>query len=292
MLRLELVVAGRVAIRVRPHDLRELLERKGGDVGDVVAGKGHRERLQPQTLAVTERALGAFHVLRHASLHRRALGVGERLQHVLAGAGEGAHIARLLLSLERAPHLGGRVAGVHGYGGLLVREEQPVALLFRELAPRLVDVVTHRDENVAQVLSLPRSRPGGDRALADRERIVGNHRPLRHFVHAAESVTARTRALGRVGRERLRLEMLLLRRILSRARVEHAQEIGESGHASHGGARCGRAALLLERDGRRQPVHFVHLGNRHLVEEAARVRRDRFEIAALRLGVERPEGER
>jgi hypothetical protein len=50
--------------------------------------------------------------------------------------------------------------------------------------------------------------------------------------------------------------------------------------------------LLLQRDGRRQPVDLVDVRHTHLMEEPARVRRDRLEIAALRLGVQRAEGQR
>ena len=187
----------------------------------------HRQRLAPEPLAVTQRALGALHVLRDAPLHHRALGVRERLQHVASRARERAHVAGLFLSLERAPRLGRRVAGVHRDRRLFVGEEHPVALLLRQIAPRLVDVVAHRHENVAQVLPLPRGRPRGDCALANRERIVGDHRALGHLVHASESVTSRAGAGRRVRRERLRLEMLLLRRIVAGARVQHAQQIRE-----------------------------------------------------------------
>ena len=54
----------------------------------------------------------------------------------------------------------------------------------------------------------------------------------------------------------------------------------------------GGAALLLQRHRRRQPVYHVHLGHRHLVEEPPRVRRHALQVAALRLGVQRAEGER
>ena len=42
----------------------------------------------------------------------------------------------------------------------------------------------------------------------------------------------------------------------------------------------------------RQALDRVDLGHAHLVDQPPRVRRDRLEVAALRLGVERAEGER
>jgi hypothetical protein len=78
----------------------------------------------------------------------------------------------------------------------------------------------------------------------------------------------------------------------ARARIEHAKQIGERRDAADRRARGRRAALLLQRHGRRQAVDLVDLRNGHLIEEAPGVWRDRLEIAALRLGVERAERER
>ena len=63
-------------------------------------------------------------------------------------------------------------------------------------------------------------------------------------------------------------------------------------HAADRRARAGRAALLLQRDRRRQAVDRVDVGHADLVDQPARVRRDRLEVAPLRLGVERAERER
>ena len=54
----------------------------------------------------------------------------------------------------------------------------------------------------------------------------------------------------------------------------------------------GRAALLLKRHGRRQAVDLVDLGHGHLVKQPPGIGRHRFQIAPLRLGVERAEGQR
>ena len=54
----------------------------------------------------------------------------------------------------------------------------------------------------------------------------------------------------------------------------------------------GRPAPLLQRDGRRQPGDLLHVRGADLLQQPPGVRRDRLEVAALRLGVQRAEGER
>ena len=145
---------------------------------------------------------------------------------------------------------------------------------------------------MSQILPVPRGRPRGDRALADRERVVGDHRLFGDFVHASEPVARRAGALHRVRREVLGVEHRLLRRIAAGARVQHAHEAGKRRDASHRRARARRAALLLKRDGGRQSFDRIEFGHADLVDQAARVRRDRLEVAPLRLGVQRAECER
>src|SRR5206468_1930960 len=106
----------------------------------------------------------------------------------------------LFLALDRPADLVAIPAGVDGHDGLLVGEQQPVAILFGQLAPGAVDVVAERGDDVAEVLPVPRGWPRGDRALADRLGVVGNHRLLGDVVHAPQPVTLRARALGGVGR--------------------------------------------------------------------------------------------
>ena len=128
----------------------------------------------PRAAAACRRTVGQSlldHVLRDAPLHRRALRVREGVQHVAPRARERAHVARAPPCRLSARFTSSSVvAGVHRHLRLLVGEQDPVAVLLRQLAPRHVDVVAERDEDVAQVLPLPRRRPRGDRALADRER--------------------------------------------------------------------------------------------------------------------------
>ena len=76
------------------------------------------------------------------------------------------------------------------------------------------------------------------------------------------------------------------------ARPEQPQVVVDLRRRSHGRARVARAGLLLDGDRRRQPLDRVDVGLVHLVEELARVGRQRLDVAALPLGVERVERQR
>ena len=84
----------------------------------------------------------------------------------------------------------------------------------------------------------------------------------------------------------------LVAALLAGARVEHAQVVVDLGDRADGRARVRRRRLLLDRDRRRQPADALVLRLLHLAEELARVRRQRLDVAALALGVERVERER
>ena len=60
----------------------------------------------------------------------------------------------------------------------------------------------------------------------------------------------------------------------------------------HGGTRIVGCGLLLDGDGRRQPLDVVHRGLLHHREELPRVRGQRFHVTALPLGVDRVERQR
>ena len=53
-----------------------------------------------------------------------------------------------------------------------------------------------------------------------------------------------------------------------------------------------RGGLLLDGDGRRQALDVIDIGLLHQLQELARIGRQRFDIAALALGIDRVEGER
>ena len=75
------------------------------------------------------------------------------------------------------------------------------------------------------------------------------------------------------------------------ARVQQAQVVVDLGDRADGRARVARGGLLVDRDRRREPLDGVDVGLVHLPEELARVRRQRLDVAALALGVDRVEGE-
>ena len=50
--------------------------------------------------------------------------------------------------------------------------------------------------------------------------------------------------------------------------------------------------MLLQSHCRGQTIDAINLRNAHLVDESARIGRDRFEVSALRLGIQGAKGER
>src|SRR4051812_3506221 len=110
------------------------------------------------------------------------------MQHVAAGAGEGALVTRLFLALQRAPGFRRRVTRINGHRRLLVGKQYPVARFFRQIAPRHVDVVPERYENIAQVLALPRGWPRRYGALAYRKTVIWHHRAFGDFIDPSEAV--------------------------------------------------------------------------------------------------------
>ncbi len=76
------------------------------------------------------------------------------------------------------------------------------------------------------------------------------------------------------------------------ARVEQAQVVVDLGDRADRRARVARGRLLVDRDRRREPLDGVDVGLVHLPEELPRVGRERLDVAALTLGVDRVEGER
>ncbi len=238
------------------------------------------------------RAVLGDHELRDAALHHRTLGLGVGLHHVALRAGERALIARLLLAAQGPFDFGRIVAGIDRNGRLLFGEQDPVAVLFRELAPGLVHIVTQRRQDVPEVLSLPGAGPGRDGALADRPGVVGHHGFFGHVEHPADPMAGRAGALRRVWREQFRIEHRLSPRVVAGAGIEHPEQVRDGRHAADGRPRRRRATLLLERNGGRQAFDVVDFRNLHLVEKAPRVRRHRLQISPLRLGVDRTKGER
>ncbi len=272
--------------------IRETGQRHACDLPDVMTREAHRQGLPLEPLAVTLRAVAPHHEARGAVLHQCAVSGREGVQHIFACAHERTLVARLHLAAHRGARLGRRETRVHRHGGLLFGKEDPVARLLRQIAPGLVDVDAHGHENVAQVLPVPGRRPGGNRAFADAEGVVGHHRLLGDFEDPAQSVAGRACALRRVGRKILRVQHRLPRGIVSCPRIEHAQQARQRRDAAHRRARARRAALLLQGHRRRQAVDGVDRRHADLIDQPARIRRDRFEVAPLRFGIQGAEGER
>ena len=93
------------------------------------------------------------------------------------------------------------------------------------------------------------------------------------------------------------LDGLALDRVAVRAvrdadpREQQAQVVVDLGDRADGRARVARGALLVDRDGRRQPVDLVDVRLLHLAQELAGVGAQALDVAALALGVDRVEGE-
>ena len=74
-------------------------------------------------------------------------------------------------------------------------------------------------------------------------------------------------------------------------RPEQAQVVVDLGDRADRRARVARGRLLVDRDRRRQALDRVDVRLVHLAQELARVGRQRLDVAALALGVDRVEGE-
>ena len=76
------------------------------------------------------------------------------------------------------------------------------------------------------------------------------------------------------------------------ARPQQAHVVVDLGDGADGGARVFRRRLLLDRDRGRQAVDLVDVRLLHHLQELARIGRERFDVAALALGIDGVEGER
>ncbi|GJD71291.1 hypothetical protein MMMDOFMJ_4246 [Methylobacterium gnaphalii] len=76
------------------------------------------------------------------------------------------------------------------------------------------------------------------------------------------------------------------------ARPEQAHVVVDLGDGAHRRARVFRGRLLLDGDGRREPVDLVDIRLRHHLQELPGIGRQRLDVAALALGIDRIEGER
>ena len=119
-------------------------------------------------------------------------------------------------------------------------------------------------------------------AAADDRRQHHEARPLRHAHDLVDDL------LGRLGGDRPPAVEAVR---LADARPQEAQVVVDLGDRAHRGARVARGGLLVDRDGRRQPLDGVHVRLVHLPQELARVGAQRLDVAPLPLGVDRVEGQ-
>ena len=108
-------------------------------------------------------------------------------------------------------------------------------------------------------------------------------------VPSGSSSTRSTICCGRLAGDRL----AALRAVRQAdAGVEQAEVVVDLGDRADGRPRVAAGGLLVDRDRRRQALDEVDVGLVHLAEELAGVRRQRLDVAALALGVDRVERER
>src|SRR6266550_9106718 len=75
-------------------------------------------------------------------------------------------------------------------------------------------------------------------------------------------------------------------------REQEAQVIVDLGYGANGRPRVAACALLVDRDRRREALDVVDVRLLHLAEELAGIGRERLDITALALGIDRVEGKR
>lgn len=228
----------------RAQHVSEVSQRHRRVLGDGAPGESHLQRLRPQPGALTQRAIGAFDELQHATAHHRAVGVRQCVTDMALGAGK-----RAVVVIIRLHRMLGRI---DLDSRLLIGEQDPIALPLREFAPRLVDVIPERDEDVAQVLPLPGPRPRCDGALTDGQRRVRHQCLFGHPVDASEPVTLWTRSDRGVRGEGVGIQSFRgAGRVGTGAGEQHPQQVRQGGDGADRRPRRGRASALLQGDGRR-----------------------------------------
>ena len=79
---------------------------------------------------------------------------------------------------------------------------------------------------------------------------------------------------------------------MTHAREEHPEVVVDLRDGADGRTRVPAGGLLVDRDGRREPLDEVDVGLLHLPQELPGVRRQRLHVPTLALGVDRVEGQR
>ena len=186
----------------RAEELRGLADRQLTELVDVDAADGDRERLRPQPRAMARGARHLAHVALDLLARAVALGILvpalEPRDHALELRG-----VRALPSVPVAVrHLHRRVAGA---------VEHDLLVVLAQLLPRRVDreavLVGERLEHAVEVVAAE-TRPRRDRAVVQREVVVGDDELGVDLEARAETVAALARAVRRVEREVARRELV------------------------------------------------------------------------------------
>ena len=238
-------------IRLRLLGFEELVglaEREGIEFVDRQPGVGDLERLRRQPAPLTGIALAGFHETQDAGTQRIRLRLRIGLGQV---AGHGAPRALVIaLDLIRP------AARLDGHHRAFLGEEDPLAVLLRQLLPRRVQVIAQLLEDVVEVLARPGPRPGGNGPLLDAQAGVRHHGGLRGLMHHAGALALRAHALRGIRGKGIGVQAL---RVVTTARVKQAHGIRHGGDRAHGGARAACRRRLLQRHRRRQPLDAADL---------------------------------
>ncbi len=117
----------------------------------------------------------------------------ERLWRLMRGAAARRRRGTLFLAPLCSLELFRADVGVDWYRRLFLGEQQPPTVFRAEGAERRIKVKTQSDSDIAQVRSVPRDRPRGNRALTYAARRIGYQRTLRYGVHACLTAAGQAR---------------------------------------------------------------------------------------------------
>lgn len=156
---------------------------------------GDLQRGRVEAAAATGLALAGFHIGQGALAQRIRLGLRQRLFEVAGHRAPRALIIalNLILAAQRFDR---------DYGALF-REEDPVAVLLRQVLPRRIQVITQVHQDVVEVLAGPGTGPCLDGAFLDGEGGIRDHGVLGGLMHHARAMALRAHALRGVRRERI-----------------------------------------------------------------------------------------
>ncbi len=277
----------------RGKEIGERVDRPCGQFADVAPAEENGQRLRPEARAAARLAREAAHepedvavpAPRENLLHHREDALVDPLLPGPGGDAAPAEARRERVLAVRNPDAVGPV-------------EHDVPLLVGERLPRRVDVEavrpTHLVEDVdghLRVDDVAGRRRNHERALPDGPAAIGDEQVRVEPVLDAEALAGRARAVRRIEREQATLDAETRRR-RAQAGVEQAQVVVQARQRADRGSRVARGGPLIDGDRRREAVDRAHHRPRHAPEELPGIRRERLEIAALRLAADRVECER